>query len=145
MFNAALFYQDDWTVSKLLTLSGGLRWEGQNHVADHSDWAPRVAFAYALDGHKKGTTPKTVLRGGFGLFYDRFSTGDLMNLEEQFSTSSAQSQKQFVISDPTCFDGTSLSTHWLNRARTATQARRAPLRFTRFRPGTARPIWRSSA
>ena len=82
VFNAALFYQDDWTVSKLLTLSGGLRWEAQNHVADHSDWAPRVAFAYALDGHKKGATPKTVLRGGFGLFYDRFATGDLMSLEE---------------------------------------------------------------
>ncbi len=109
VFNAALFYQDDWTVSKLLTLSGGLRWESQNHIADHSDWAPRVAFAYALDGHKKGATPKTVLRGGFGLFYDRFSTGDLMNLEEQYSSSAAQSQKQFIVSDPTCFDGSSLS------------------------------------
>ena len=107
IFNAALFFQDDWTVSKLLTLSGGLRWEGQNHIADHSDWAPRVAFAYALDGHKKGTTPKTVLRGGFGLFYDRFATNNLMDLEELNGT--ANSQKQFVISDPTCFDGTSLS------------------------------------
>ena len=107
VFNAALFFQDDWTVSKLLTLSGGLRWEGQNHVADHSDWAPRVAFAYALDGHKKGTTPKTVLRGGFGLFYDRFPTTDLMNLEELNGT--GNSQKQIVISDPTCFDETSLS------------------------------------
>jgi Carboxypeptidase regulatory-like domain len=107
IFNAALFYQDDWTVSKLLTLSGGLRWESQNHVADHSDWAPRVAFAYALDGHKKGATPKTVLRGGFGLFYDRFATNDLMSLEELNGT--ADSQKQFIISDPTCFDGASLS------------------------------------
>jgi hypothetical protein len=107
VFNAALFYQDDWTVSKLLTLSGGLRWESQNHVADHSDWAPRAAFAYALDGHKKGATPKTVLRGGFGLFYDRFPTNDLMSLEEL--NGSADSQKQFIISDPTCFDGSSLS------------------------------------
>jgi hypothetical protein len=107
VFNAALFYQDDWTVSKLLTLSGGLRWEGQNHIADHSDWAPRAAFAYALDGHKKGATPKTVLRGGFGLFYDRFATNDLMSLEEL--NGSADSQKQFIISDPTCFDGSSLS------------------------------------
>jgi hypothetical protein len=109
VFNAALFYQDDWTVSKLLTLSGGLRWESQNHIADHSDWAPRLAFAYALDGHKKGGTPKTVLRGGFGWFYDRFPTTDLMNVEEQYSASSALSQRQFVISNPTCFDGASLS------------------------------------
>ena len=107
VFNAAFFFQDDWTVSKLLTLSGGLRWEGQNHIADHSDWAPRVAFAYALDGHKKGSTPKTVLRGGFGLFYDRFATSDLMDLEELNGT--ANSQKQFIITDPTCFSGTSLS------------------------------------
>ncbi len=107
IFNAALYFQDDWTVSKLLTLSGGLRWEGQNHIADHSDWAPRFAFAYALDGHKKGSTPKTVLRGGFGFFYDRFATNNLMDLEEL--NGSANSQKQIVISDPTCFNGDSLS------------------------------------
>ena len=107
VFNAALFFQDDWTVNRLLTLSGGLRWEGQNHIADHSDWAPRLAFAYALDGHKKGQTPKTVVRGGFGFFYDRFATNNLMDLEEL--NGSADSQKQVVISDPTCFNGESLS------------------------------------
>jgi len=107
VFNAAAYFQDDWTISKLLTLSGGLRWEGQNHIADHSDWAPRVAFAYALDGHKSGATPKTVLRGGFGFFYDRFGTDDLMSLEELNGT--AHSQQQFIIRNPTCFNGMSLS------------------------------------
>ena len=94
VFNAAALFPGRLDVQKLLTLSGGLRWEGQNHIADHSDWAPRVAFAYALDGHKKGRTPKTVLRGGFGFFYDRFAINDLMNLEEL--NGSADSQKQFV-------------------------------------------------
>ena len=60
-------------MNQFLTLSGGLRWETQNHIADHSDWAPRAAFAYALDGHKNKKQAKTVLRGGYGFFYDRFA------------------------------------------------------------------------
>ena len=97
-FDGSLFFQDDLKYNKFLTLSGGLRWETQNHTADHNDWAPRVAFAYALDGHKKGGTSKTVLRGGFGFFYDRFGIGNLMNLE--MFNGSASSQKQFNIAAP---------------------------------------------
>jgi hypothetical protein len=107
VFDAALFFQDDWTVNKNLTLSGGLRWETQNHVADHSDWGPRVAFAYALDGHKDSKQAKTVLRGGFGYFYNRFGTGSLMSLEQY--NGSANGQKQISITNPTCFNATSLS------------------------------------
>ena len=113
VFDAAVFFQDDWKVNQFLTLSGGLRWEGQNHIADHSDWAPRAAFAYALDGHKKGTTAKTVLRGGFGIFYDRFGISSLMGLERYGIGPNGQigpnAEVQTVVTDPTCFSATSLT------------------------------------
>ena len=70
--DAGLYVQDDWKVRPNFTLSGGLRFETQNAIHDHADWAPRLGFAWGIGGGGK-TAPKTVLRGGFGLFYDRFT------------------------------------------------------------------------
>jgi len=71
LFDAALFYQDDWKLSQRFTFSYGVRWESQNRINDKNDWAPRLTMAYGLG--KKGTTPKTVLRAGYGWFYQRFT------------------------------------------------------------------------
>jgi len=96
MFDIALFFQDDWKVNPKLTLSGGLRWEAQNHIADHDDWGPRVSFAYALDGNGKDKKTKTVVRGGYGFFFDRLGTGSLLTINR------ANLQEQVVLNTPTC-------------------------------------------
>jgi hypothetical protein len=123
VFDAALFLQDDWKKSKNLTLSGGLRWESQNHISDHDDWGPRVDFAYALDGHKRGPA-KTVLRGGYGFFFDRLSIGTLMSAERY--NGKPGSQEQIVINNPTCFNPNSLSVALAQPGTNCTPANAAP-------------------
>ncbi len=71
LFDISMFYQDDLKVNPRFTFSYGIRWEAQNHVNDKNDWAPRVSFAYALDGGGKKPA-KTVLRAGYGWFFQRF-------------------------------------------------------------------------
>ena len=75
-WDAGPFIQDDWRVKPNLTLSLGLRYEVQTLVSDHKDdFAPRFGFAWA-PGNPKNGRQKTVIRGGFGIFYDRVSYGD---------------------------------------------------------------------
>ena len=105
VFDGALFFEDDWNVNKRLTLSGGVRWESQNHISDHSDWAPRVALAYALDGH--GNKPaKTVLRAGYGIFYDRLEVGSVLSATSQGANSG---QVEITSTSPDCLQATSLT------------------------------------
>ncbi|MCL5742952.1 MAG: TonB-dependent receptor [Acidobacteria bacterium] len=66
-----VYIQDDWRARPNLTISGGLRYETQTNIHDWTDFAPRLGIAWAPGG-TGGKNGKTVIRGGFGMFYDRF-------------------------------------------------------------------------
>jgi hypothetical protein len=70
-FDFGAFAQDDWKVTDTLSVTAGLRWEGQNTIHRWTDLAPRVGFAWMPFGHHSGT----VLRAGSGIFFDRFDPG----------------------------------------------------------------------
>lgn len=70
--DVGLFVSDDWRVNPGLTLSFGLRYENQTNVSDNMNFAPRFSFAWS-PGAGGARAPKTVIRGGFGVFYERFS------------------------------------------------------------------------
>ena len=98
--DGALFVQDHWKIRPNITLSGGLRYETQNSLGDHADFAPRVGFAWGIGGKGKTGSPKMVLRGGFGIFYDRF-TEDLI-LTQQLNN--GIEQQTYLVQNPAFFN-----------------------------------------
>ncbi len=63
-----LWIQDDWKIAHNLTINGGLRWDYDSAFDKKDNFSPRIGFAWSV-------TPKTVVRGSFGLFYDHFRLG----------------------------------------------------------------------
>ena len=94
-----VFAQDDWRINPALTVSFGLRYETQTNISSDYNFAPRFSFAYA-PGANGQNKPKTVFRGGFGVFYERFSEG----LTLQSIRFNGINQQRFVVTDPTILD-----------------------------------------
>lgn len=91
-----LYGEDQWRVRPNISLSLGLRFESQTDIHDHADFAPRVGLAWGLGG---GKSSKTVLRAGFGLFYDRFQYAQVLQAERL----NGVNQQQYLITNPDFF------------------------------------------
>lgn len=73
-----VYITDDWKWSPALLLSFGLRYENQTNISSNANFAPRFGFAWS-PGAGGAKTPKTVFRGGGGVFYDR--VGERLTLD----------------------------------------------------------------
>jgi hypothetical protein len=94
------FIQDDWRVKPAITLSLGLRYETQTNISDRGNFAPRVAVAWGVGGGQgRNRAPKTVIRAGFGIFYDRFALGQVL-LANRYD---GINQQRYVINRPQFF------------------------------------------
>ncbi len=97
-YDLGFFAQDDWRVRPNLTFSYGLRYEWQTNITDHGDLAPRIGFAWA-PGSSKGGRQKTVIRGGFGMFYDRVNE----TLIKQALLLNGINQLSYTVTNPDTF------------------------------------------
>jgi hypothetical protein len=95
--DAELYAEDDWKIIPNMTLSYGLRYETQNDIHDHKDFAPRIGLAWGLARGKN--TPKTVLRAGYGIFYDRFGQNLALNVDRLNGTD----EQEFIVQSPTFY------------------------------------------
>jgi hypothetical protein len=111
-----VYLEDDWKARDNLTISYGIRMEAQNYINSTHDFAPRMSIAYGIP-RKNGKPTLTVLRGGFGIFYDRFSQGSISGLISGDPTNQSTTYYQHPAPSSHC---TPTDTSLCNTGNTAT-------------------------
>ena len=97
--DVGVFAGDDWKVRPNLTMSMGIRYETQTNIHDWRDFAPRIGLAWAPGAKSAKSRPKSVIRAGFGMFYDRFPLGSTINAQRY----NGVLQQQYVVTNPDFF------------------------------------------
>jgi hypothetical protein len=97
-FDIGLYVNDDWRVKPNLTVSYGFRYEVQTNIRDKGDVSPRLGIAWGIGGGANKTV-KSVLRAGFGVFYDRVT--DTYTLQQD--RFNGITQQSYQILNPSFF------------------------------------------
>ncbi len=109
VLDGAAFFQDDWRIKPNFMLGLGVRYEDQNWIHDHTNWAPRLALAWS-PGRPSSSPAKTVIRAGYGWFYERFtvpssfsSFGGAPYIIQTLHDNQIN-QQSYVVSNPPFYD-----------------------------------------
>lgn len=93
-FDVGTFFQDEWRLKPNLNLYLGVRYEAQTNIDDKTNFAPRLAFAWVP---KFGNNRNTTIRGGVGIYYERFGEENLI----QALRFDGIRQQRIISSNPT--------------------------------------------
>ena len=89
-YQTALYWQDDIRTTRTLTISLGVRQEMQSLIADKINLMPRLGLTYSP------RNSKTIVRGGYGLFYDWYD----INLYDQTLRVNGIAQRDLRVNCP---------------------------------------------
>jgi hypothetical protein len=109
VLDGSAFFQDDWRIKPNFMLGFGIRYEDQNWMHDHTNWAPRLALAWS-PGRPSSTQAKTVIRAGYGWFYDRFTVPNAFSsfggapYIVQTLHDNRVNQQSYVVNNPSFFN-----------------------------------------